>query len=160
MIILSMPRASGKTYKLIEASATSGCYILVADRIRASQLAEQAQKLGFNIPYPLTIADVRHTSSASSVARDGIYIDELPDVLERLLGVKVNAATLTPTMYAEDLLKRQSHGQAFDKHEWEARRVKELEKESQLMKMLAEVNANASDSFQVHVLGKFDEEEE
>ena len=91
-------RRSGKTAELIRRSAESGTYILVSDRARASQIADQARAMGLYIPFPVTLEEYYrfHGFAGSSIRRDGVYIDNVEDVLRRMLPeIEVKAFTCT-----------------------------------------------------------------
>jgi hypothetical protein len=98
-ITISIGRGGGKTLKLIKQSAETGIYILVKNRQRALELRKQAQKLGYNIPFPITVEEwVRSDTRflGSCIRRDGIYVDDGEDVLQEFLnGLKINEITLT-----------------------------------------------------------------
>ena len=91
-------RRSGKTAELIKRSAESGIYILVLNRARASQIADHARAMGYDIPFPVTLEEYyrSHGFAGSSIRRDGVYIDNVEDVLRRMLPeIEVKAFTCT-----------------------------------------------------------------
>lgn len=91
-------RCSGKTTRLIERSAKEGSYILVATKAMARCVADQAKEIGLEIPYPITVGEYLNSDGfpGSSVRRDGLLIDELDLVLNRLFhGIPIREVTLT-----------------------------------------------------------------
>lgn len=57
MRIIAGGRHSGKTIKLIEESARRGGYIVCRSRQEAVRIVEQAERMGYDIPFPLTFKD-------------------------------------------------------------------------------------------------------
>lgn len=97
MQVIMGGRRSGKTAELIKKSAESGTYILVSSRARASQIFDQARAMGLAIPFPVTLEEYyrSHGFAGSSIRRDGVYIDNVEDVLRRMLSeVEIKAFTL------------------------------------------------------------------
>jgi hypothetical protein len=96
---ISIGRGGGKTLKLIKQSAETGIYILVKNRQRAFELRKQAQKLGYDIPFPITVEEWVRSSTkfaGSCIRRDGIYVDDGEDVLQEFLkGLEIHEITLT-----------------------------------------------------------------
>ncbi len=92
-------RHSGKTLELIKQSAEKGVYILVKNRQRALELSRQAKRLGYDIPFPITVQEVVSSSTkfhGSCIRKDGIYIDDAEDVLKEFVKpIKVHSITLT-----------------------------------------------------------------
>ena len=92
-------RGSGKTAKLIKQSAETGIYILVKDRKRAGELFQYAKELKYIIPFPITVEEwVRSDTRfiGSCIRRDGIYVDDMEDILREFLrGLEIHEATLT-----------------------------------------------------------------
>ena len=98
--ILQGGRRSGKTLALIQESARTGIYIMVANRERALQLSNQAREMGYNIPFPVTIQEWLQSPnrfSGSIIRREGIYIDDVDDVFRTIFWpLKINAVTMYP----------------------------------------------------------------
>lgn len=90
-------RGSGKTTELIKKSAETGIYILVLNEKRRREVFEQAKKLGYYIPNPVTIDDYfRCKFQGSCIQRDGLYIDEVEDILRYVFkGIPIKGMTLT-----------------------------------------------------------------
>lgn len=94
--------ASGKTAELIERSAESGIYILVANRKRAEMLVKQAKDMKLYIPFPVTLEEWLRSDNrfhGSSIRHDGLLIDDIDDVIKELfLPIEIKAVTLrTPS---------------------------------------------------------------
>ena len=92
-------RRSGKTAELIKRSAESGTYILVSSRAMASQIFDQARAMGYAIPFPVTLEEYYRSNgfAGSSIRRDGVYIDNVEDVLRRMfydIEIKVFTCTI------------------------------------------------------------------
>ena len=98
--ILQGGRRSGKTLALIQESARTGIYIMVANRERALQISNQAREMGYNIPFPVTVHEWLQSPdrfSNSVIRRDGIYIDDVDNVFRVIFyPLKINAVTMYP----------------------------------------------------------------
>lgn len=89
-------RRSGKTTELIKRSAETGAYILVATKQMASLVYNQARMNGYDIPYPITINEVRSVDISSTVRSTGLLIDELDIVLSGLCNnIPIHAVSIT-----------------------------------------------------------------
>lgn len=90
-------RQNGKTTELIKMSAKTGIYILVATKNRANHLFRQAKDIGYDMPYPVTIEEYfRSKFTGSSIRRDGLFIDDIDDVLKSIFnGINIRTVTLT-----------------------------------------------------------------
>ena len=91
-------RLSGKTSYLISESAKTGIYILVANKPRAKHIMDLAKEMGLNIPYPVTVDDyfACQKFNGSSIERDGMYVDDVDDVLTRVFStVPIKAVSFT-----------------------------------------------------------------
>lgn len=96
MIQIIDERRTGKTTKLIEESAKTGCYILVASRCQAKAVFKLAIELGMVIPYPVTINEIDpHKVMGSSLERDGILVDEALIVLQKMIGLKIKGVAIS-----------------------------------------------------------------
>lgn len=95
--LIIRPKKSGKTTELLKKSAETHTYILVKNQKKARQLFNQARQMGYAIPYPVTLDEYRDSKFVGScIRRDGIYIDDLDELLKDLLpGIRIKAATLT-----------------------------------------------------------------
>ena len=99
-------RCSGKTTRLIERSAKEGIYILVATKNMARCIADQAKKMGLEIPFPVTLDEYLRGNKfqGSSIRRDGLLIDDLDMVLHQLFGgIPIREVTLTDRGNVEKL---------------------------------------------------------
>lgn len=91
-------RHSGKTTELIKESARTGAYIVVSCRNKAHNVFGSAKKLGLNIPFPLTVADVMSKSKSSCIFQKGILIDDLEEIINYLFNyITINVATVDCT---------------------------------------------------------------
>lgn len=83
MEIIKLPRGAGKTWRLIKWSADSGAYIVCPDRKRARRIFSEAQKMCYNIPFPITATELfHHEYYAKGVKK--VLIDDADDVLQML----------------------------------------------------------------------------
>ena len=115
MQIILGGRRSGKTAELIKRSAESGTYILVSDHARASQIADQARVMGYDILFPVTMDEYYRSYgfAGSSIRRDGVYIDDVEDVLRRIFSeieIKAFACTIDQDTVALSDWPRQREG--------------------------------------------------
>ena len=106
MNIVIGERCSGKTTRLIERSAQEGEYILVANKAMARCIADQAKEMGLDIPFPVTLDEYLRGNKfqGSSIRRDGLLIDDLDMVLNRMFrGIPIREVTLTDRGNVEKL---------------------------------------------------------
>ncbi|GAB3065351.1 hypothetical protein ACFOU0_12260 [Salinicoccus sesuvii] len=95
MKIFQGSRSSGKTAKAIRESSKTGCYILVRSSQEATEIFQMANRLNLRIPYPVTVDELsRESFKGTSLERDGVIVDNALSVLEEMLAVKVNLATI------------------------------------------------------------------
>lgn len=95
MKVITGKRASGKTYQAIKFSSENWVYILVKTRREASEVYNMANLVGFNIPYPVTINQVKSDMVEGSILRrDGVVVDNAMAVLQELLPGNINMATV------------------------------------------------------------------
>lgn len=90
-------RCSGKTTELIKRSATDGLYILTGTRRQAKCIFDQAKRMGYDIPFPVTWNEFQKTRfRGSCIRRDGLLIDEAGWLLSYIFdGVPIEAVTWT-----------------------------------------------------------------
>lgn len=93
MKIIVGGRASGKTTKLIQESAETGCRILTFNKEAAKEIFWQAQSLGYDIPLPLSVKDLERIDLHPEIKEQGIIIDNLEPILSALCGCTVHSAT-------------------------------------------------------------------
>ena len=96
MIKIFRPRQMGKSTELIKLSAKTGHYILTANRMRCDILFHQAEKMGYNIPFPVTVEEYfRQNGFRGSFITD-ILIDDADAVLCQIFSrVNIEAITMT-----------------------------------------------------------------
>ena len=88
-------RRQGKTTELIKRSAETRTYILVANRQRVEQVFEQAQSMGLNIPYPVTVEEYMRSGFRGSFI-NSILIDDADDVLSQVFSnVRIETITMS-----------------------------------------------------------------
>lgn len=107
--MIMSPRRGGKSRELIEKSAQTGTYILVANSPRAHYLFEMARDLGFAIPFPVTVQEFFSSNrfDGSSIRKKGIYIDDVEDVMAAFLSpINVKAVTFTISEQMAERLQR------------------------------------------------------
>lgn len=96
MKIVNRDRASGKTTMLIHTSYITGYPIVVKDKQRASNVSNQAEKLGCKVSV-ITVSQVRQAQGRPF--KEGVLIDECEDLiecaLEEYLNTRVIAGTIT-----------------------------------------------------------------
>lgn len=90
MKIILGGRASGKTTKLIQESAETGRRILTHNKETAREIWWQAQSLGYDIPIPLTVMDLKPGTRAE-IKKQGILIDDIETTLSALCGCTVHS---------------------------------------------------------------------
>ena len=101
MKIINLPRANGKTTRLLYASEFNNIPILCMNRDAKQHLLDSAKRLNLNIPEPITTSDVTIGGVFKTSMKDqDILVDEAPIVLQYLLnnlGMKgsIKAITLT-----------------------------------------------------------------
>ena len=96
--IITGGRHCGKSLALVRRSAATGIYILVVNRKRALELADLAREFGLYIPFPVTIREYFEANKfrGSSLERDGIYIDDVDDVVKHIFStVEIKVVTFT-----------------------------------------------------------------
>ena len=108
MKLIVKDRGAGKTHTLIQTSAVTGYPIVCFNNLQASQVKEKAELLGFDIPDPISIRQLRN-ENISTQMRDKVLVDDVQMIIDyalaEYLGVKeVVAATCTPF---------------YSKHDWE-----------------------------------------
>jgi predicted HAD superfamily phosphohydrolase YqeG len=94
MKIINRARGGGKTTEAIKESNRTWKYILVLNYDRARQVAKLSKDLDIDIPFPITVEELKRDYLAGSNV-EGLIIDELDDVLYALTRHHVTMATLT-----------------------------------------------------------------
>lgn len=98
MTVYAGGRQSGKTQKLLELSADTRVAIVCRNRQTALLFADIAKEQNLIIPTPIPLA----TITEGYVRPDEVLVDETEDVLEVLLGSRVEAATCRSTIVPVD----------------------------------------------------------
>ena len=93
MDLLIKGRGNGKTIDLIKLSGETRIPIVA---LNSSFVNDFAKNIGVDIPEALSYWD--HDKIAKN-CKSGIYIDEFPIILQRLLGAKPIAGTMTPSSF-------------------------------------------------------------
>lgn len=88
MRIIRTERGKGKTAELIKQSARDWSYILCMNKRNAHYIHDMAREMGFDIPYPITPADLPLRGFKGSV-----LIDEIDYILPTLVGTQVDTIT-------------------------------------------------------------------
>lgn len=89
MQILKANRGKGKTTELVLRSNKEWKYIVCKDRQRVNVIEETAGKLNLTIPFPITVKEL----PLRSTHIESVLIDDIEDVLEYIIGKKVDYAT-------------------------------------------------------------------
>lgn len=90
MKIIKADKGRGKTRKLIKISNKEWKYIVCADITRVTNIVAIANKMGLDIPYPIT---VRELPLKAGQRIDSVLIDDIEDVLQYLIGKRVDYIT-------------------------------------------------------------------
>lgn len=90
MKIIRADRGQGKTTKLVKMSNKEWKYIVCKDTQRVDVIVDVADKLGLDIPYPITIRELP-ISQGSYIK--SVLIDDIEDVLQYIIGTWVDYAT-------------------------------------------------------------------
>lgn len=87
--ILSASKGKGKTTELVKLSNEKWLYIICRDRQRVDNIVSVANSLGLDIPYPITLREL----PLNSRFIDSVLIDDLEDVIESLIGKRIELST-------------------------------------------------------------------
>ncbi len=87
-------KGSGKTAELLKMSAKNKVYILTSNLQRVSSLANLADNMKLDIPFPISLPEAINGKLKGSYIEE-LYIDDVEGVLYELLGVKIKAMTIT-----------------------------------------------------------------
>lgn len=90
MKIIRADRGQGKTTKLVKMSNREWKYIVCKDTQRVDVIIDIANKLGLDIPYPITIRELP-ISQGSYIK--SVLIDDVEDILPYIIGRRVDYAT-------------------------------------------------------------------
>ena len=94
MKIILEPRRSGKTTKLINMSAETGAYIVCHTKADTDRVWDIAQKMGKNIPYPISASDFLSRRYHPEGVRS-LLIDNADLILQAISQVPIDAISLT-----------------------------------------------------------------
>jgi hypothetical protein len=86
--------SSGKTKRLLELSASNQVPILCESIERVERLVVKARGYGYNIPMPLIAEELKADVKL-------VYIDEIDNLVEKLLKVNVGAVSINKDSNAE-----------------------------------------------------------
>jgi hypothetical protein len=86
--------SSGKTKRLLELSAANQVPILCESIERVERLVVKARGYGFNIPMPIVAEELKADVKL-------VYIDEIDNLVEKLLKVNVGAVSINKDSIAE-----------------------------------------------------------
>jgi hypothetical protein len=86
--------SSGKTKRLLELSASNQVPILCESIERVERLVVKARGYGYNIPMPLIADELKADVKL-------VYIDEIDNLVEKLLKVNVGAVSINKDSIAE-----------------------------------------------------------
>lgn len=96
MKIIARPRCAGKTTELLYESAKTGRYILVRNQASAKSLFDMAKRLNLNIPYPVTLKELRNEKlGGTSIYRDGLLIDNAELILKDMIHYPIHTMTIS-----------------------------------------------------------------
>lgn len=90
MKIIRAGRGQGKTTELIKKSNEEWKHIICADRKRVKNIVKMAEKMGLDIPYPITISELPLSKGQKM---DGVLIDDIEDILQYLIDKRVDYVT-------------------------------------------------------------------
>lgn len=90
MKIIRADRRQGKTTELVKISNKEWKYIVCKDEQRLDVIVETANRLGLDIPYPITVREL--PISGGSFIKS-VLIDDIEDVLQLLIGRPIDYVT-------------------------------------------------------------------
>lgn len=89
-------RGAGKTTSLIMDAYFTGTPIIVTSYARKNNLLNQAQRMGMNESIRVyTVSEIADKKAVGLDIGEECFVDELQDVLNYFLGLKVRKATMT-----------------------------------------------------------------
>ena len=94
MKVIYLERGRGKTRQLIEKSARTGFYIVCSSRRACSQIFEEAGRLDFAIPFPITHYDFK-SGQYCGKGVTGFLIDDVDMLLHGMTSIPIEVITLT-----------------------------------------------------------------
>ena len=94
MKIICKGRGKRKTTQLLYTSDTTRVPILVPTEQEKLNLIDESQRLGLNIPNPISVTDIRNQKTRVTHI-DKCYVDNAEYVLQRLINMEIGAMTLS-----------------------------------------------------------------
>ena len=107
MRLLIKDRGAGKTTGLIYASEATGYPIATCNKQMVENIKQIAEKMGCNIPEPITYIELRGTKIKTNPLYDNVLCDEVWSILPAALSCYLNCNVVTATM--SDYLKVKKH---------------------------------------------------
>lgn len=89
MKIIAGGRSSGKTTELVKISNKEWKYIICSDKSRVDNIVRTAEKLGLDIPFPITVDELPLNSRFIK----SVLIDDIEDVLELIIRKNIDFST-------------------------------------------------------------------
>lgn len=87
---LSILSSQDNLVKIIEEAYKQQLYIVCADTQRAQKIIETANKMGLDIPFPITVKEL----PIQSCYIEKVLVDDIENVLTNLIGKPIDIATL------------------------------------------------------------------
>jgi hypothetical protein len=95
MDILNLGRGKGKTTYLLMKSHMTQIPILTATISSKDYIKIEAERIGLDIPEPLSVKDLVGDNSRGKIKPYRLLVDEMPAVLQAVLGITIDTATMT-----------------------------------------------------------------
>ena len=92
MIVIYKGRGQGKTYDMIRVASENNGYILCSTVRQARYIHDLSKDMGVDIHFPITYSDLPLTKGQQI---DNILIDNAEDFIEKSVGKKVSAISIT-----------------------------------------------------------------
>ena len=92
MKVVYKGRGQGKTYDVIKLASENKGYILCSTSQQAQHIYDLSKDMGLSIHFPITHADLPLTKGQRI---DNILIDNAEDFIEKSVGKKVSAISIT-----------------------------------------------------------------
>ena len=102
MKIINLDRGQGKTTELVKISNKEWKYIVCKNQQRLDIIMDVAEKLGLDIPFPITIKEL----PLKSRFIESVLIDDIEDVLSTLIGKQVDVITTSGELLKEWFYKK------------------------------------------------------
>ena len=92
MKVIRKGRGQGKTYDMIKLASENKGYILCSTVQQARYIYDLSKNMGLDIHFPITYSDLPLTKGQQI---DNILIDNAEDFIEKAVGKKVSAISIT-----------------------------------------------------------------